>query len=242
MKVPTMKSIFFAAVLLASTVAQSATSLETSANARDVKSISSEIRINAESAMLSAAITKVNKDLLAVLTCNKANKFYKPLDGTADSNGCVGATVTTTTSNHTETLSNVLFNSYPNQSKNNKGYIGTSTRTINLAPMVTKGAKAISVKGNLSGFTGGCSGVSGATTMNIANVNSSVATTQFQCHYDNEPNRLSYFMWSYNASSKVLTVSAKMSQTNSPMTNAKITGVTASYSLTKTVLKIGDGQ
>lgn len=241
MKANAMKFIFFAIVLTMS-FAQAATALETSANVRDVEPVSGEIRINAESAALSAAITKVNKDIVAVLKCNKLNKFYKPDDSTADGNGCVGVTVTTTTTNHTDNLSNLLFNSYPNQSKNSKGYIGTSTRTISLAGIVADGAKSISVKGTLGGFTGGCSNVSGASTMNIANVNTSIGTSEFRCHYDSSPNRSSYFLWSYNGSNKVLSVTAKMSQTSSPMTSARITGVTATYSLTKTVLKIGNGK
>lgn len=236
-----MKFVFVAALCLFTTAIQSASALETTANVRDIKPIESELRINAETAILEAAITKVNKDVLAIMRCNKANKFYKPDDTTADGNGCVGATVATTTTNHTDSLSNVLFNSYANQSKSSKGYSGTSTRTIDLSGIVANGAKSISVKGTLGGFTGGCSGVSGATTMNIANVNSSVGTSEFRCHYDSSPNRSSYFLWSYNGSNRVLTVTARMSQTNSAMTNAKITGVTAAYSLTKTVIKIGDG-
>ena len=86
MKANAMKFIFFAIVLTMS-FAQAATALETSANVRDVEPVSSEIRINAESAALSAAITKVNKDIVAVLKCNKLNKFYKPDDSTADGNG-----------------------------------------------------------------------------------------------------------------------------------------------------------
>lgn len=237
-----MKYALFATVLLATTFAQHATSLETSANARDVKTVSSEIRINAESAALTAAITKVNKDILAVLKCNKMNKFYKPLDTTADANGCVGAAITTTTTNHKVNLPNVAFNSYPDYSKNKKGFIGSSTRAIDLSDAVEAGAKSISVIGTLAGFTGSCSGVTGTKTLNIANVNTNVATTEATCHYDNSPNRSSFFAWSYSAASKQLTVRAKMAQTNNLMTSAKITGITATYQLTKTVLKIGDGK
>lgn len=230
------------ALILSCATYQSATSLEMTATSRDVKEANPEINITAQNAILTAAISKVNKDLIAVLNCNKQNKFYKPADPTADGNGCVGVSIATTTTNHTVNLPTVNFDSYPGASKSKKGWSGTHTEYIDLSPLVAAGATAIAVKGTLSGFTGNCAGVKGTKNLNVANVKSNVGETENRCHYDNSPNRSSYFYWSYNASTKQIRVRAKMSQTNNKMTSARISGLIASYSLTKTVLKIGDGK
>lgn len=243
MKAPAMKSILLTTALILSCSAfQTAASLEMTATSRDVQAASPEISVTAQNALVIAAISKVNKDLLAVLNCNKQNKFYKPADTTADANGCVGISLATTTTNHSVALPDVKFNSYPGYAKSSKGHSGTSTRTIDLSGLVAAGAKAISVKGTLSGFTGGCSGVSGGKTMNIADVNKNVSGSEVQCHYDKSPNRSSYFYWAYNGNTKVLTVRARMGQVKAIMTSAKISKLTATYSVTKTVLKIGDGK
>lgn len=230
------------ALILSCATFQTASSLETTATARDVKEANPEISVTAQNAIVTAAISKVNKDVLAILRCNNKNMFYKPKDGTADADGCVGATMSTTTTTKSKALGNVLFSSYPGYSKNSKGYIGSSTQTVDLSSLVTDGATSISVQGTLGGFTGGCTGVAGAKVWNIANVKTSVPFTEYQCKYDNSPNRSTFFGWSYNASNNLLTVRAKMSQTNSLMTGAKITGITGTYTVTKTVLKVGDGK
>lgn len=230
------------AVILSCVAYQSATSLEMSANSRDVNTVDPNISVTAQNAAVVAAISKVNKDVLAILRCNNKNMFYKPQDSTADADGCVGATIATTTTNKSVNLPTVYFNKYPGASKSKKGWSGTHTEYIDLSGMIADGATAIGVQGVLSGFTGNCSGVKGTKAMNIANVKSNVGETENRCHYDNSPNRSSYFYWSYNASTKQIRVRAKMSQTNNKMTSARISGLTASYSLTKTVLKIGDGK
>lgn len=233
-------SIFAIAILLTSALGQSATALETTATSRDVKEVNPEINITSQNAIITAAISKVNKDVLAILRCNNKNMFFKPQDSTADSDGCVGASISTTTKSETVNLANVNFDSYPGYKKSSKGYSGTSDRVIDLSGIAAKGAQGISVKATKTSFTGNCQ--KGDVTMNIANVNANVASTQFQCHYDNSPNRSTYFTWSYNGATKHLTVQARMSQTNSLMTSAKLTGVTAAYTITKTVLKVGDGK
>lgn len=238
-----MKNALITTAIIAGCMSfQTATSLEMTANTKDIDQINPEISVAAQNAAVIAAISKVNKELLAVLNCNKQNKFYKPADSTADGNGCVGVSIATTTTNHTVNLPTVKFDSYPGASKSKKGWSGTHTEYIDLSPLVAAGATAIAVKGTLSGFTGNCAGVKGTKNLNVANVKSNVGETENRCHYDNSPNRSSYFYWSYNASTKQIRVRAKMSQTNNKMTSARISGLTASYSLTKTVLKIGDGK
>lgn len=234
-----MKLPFAAALILSCAVCQSASPLEMTATAKDVQTVSQEIRMGAENAALIAAITKVNKDMLAILKCNKKNMFYKPDDSTADADGCVGATVTTTTTDHSVDLANVDFDSYPGYSKSSKGHTGTSTRHISLAGMVGQGAKAISVTATRTGFSGNCQ--QGGVTMNIADVTKNVATTEFRCHYDSSPNRNTYFRWSYDASTKTLAVQAAMSQVKALMTGAKLVDVRANYQVTKVVLKVGNG-
>lgn len=243
MKVKPMKiALLTTAIILSCSLMQSATALERTSNVRNVDAVSPEITINAQNAVVTQAISKVNRDILAILHCNNKNMFYKPQDSTADAKGCVGASIQTTTSNHTEKLGAVYFDSYPGATVTSKGVSGRSTRTINLSSIVAKGATAISVQGTLGSFTGGCSGVSGSKTFNIANVNSNVDFDEKQCHYDGSPNRSSFFGWSYNGSKKELTFRARTSQVKGGMTNAKITGITAKYGVTKTVLKVGDGK
>lgn len=238
-----MNRLTIAIVALACFSAQTALSMEMTATSREVNNVSPDIRINAESAMLTAAISRFNQDFTSLLRCNNRNMFYKPQDSVADADGCVGATITTTTTNQSVALPAVAFDSYPGHTKSSKGYSGTSTRTIDLSGMVANGALAISVVGTLSGFTGGCAGVTGAKALNIANVNTSVPETENRCHYDSSPNRSSYFYWSYNAANKTLTLRARMSQVKSaPMTNAKLANVRADFTVTKTVLKIGSGK
>lgn len=240
MKDTTMKLTTLATALIISCSAfNTATALETTATSRDVNSVDPEINVTAQNAAVVATISKVNRDVLAILKCNNKNMFFKPQDSTADSDGCVGASISTTTKSETVNLANVNFDSYPGYKKSSKGYSGTSDRVINLSGIAAKGAQGISVKATKTSFTGSCQ--KGDVTMNIANVNANVASTQFQCHYDNSPNRSTYFTWSYNGSTKQLTVQARMSQTNSLMTSAKLTGVTAAYTVTKVVLKVGDG-
>lgn len=234
-----MKLPFAAALILSCAVCQSASSLEMTATAKDVQTVSQEIRMGAENAALIAAITKVNKDMLAILKCNKKNMFYKPDDSTADADGCVGATVTTTTTDHSVDLANVDFDSYTITSHSSKGYSGTSTRVINLSGLAAQGANAIAVTATRSGFAGNCQ--QGGVTMNIANLNTSYPTTEFNCHYDNSPNRTSYFRWSYDGASKQLVVQAAMGQVKSQMTAAKLVDVRANYQVTKVVLKVGNG-
>ena len=240
MKAPTMKTrILAAALLLGCSALTSAAALEITATSREINSVDPNITVNAQNAALIAAITKVNKDLLAVMKCNDKNMFYKPKDALADSDGCVGVTVTVDTTSHTVDLANVNFDSYPGYSKSSKGHTGTSTRHISLAGMVGQGAKAISVTATRTGFSGNCQ--QGGVTMNIADVTKNVATTEFRCHYDSSPNRNTYFRWSYDASTKTLAVQAAMSQVKALMTGAKLVDVKAEYKVNKTVLKIGSG-
>lgn len=239
-----MKFIAITTALILSCAAyQSATSLEMTATARDVKEANPEINITSQNAILSAAITKINKDVLAILECNKKNMFFKPKDATADSDGCVGASITTTTTNHTVNLPTVQFDSYPGYTKNSKGYKGSSVRYIDVSALVADGAQAISVRGSRtttgSNAWGSCGG---SVTMNIANVKSNYSTTKFECHYDNSPNRRHEFHWSYDAATKRIAMTSLLSQTSMLRTSAQLTGVTATYSVTKTVLKVGDGK
>lgn len=237
-----MKFIAFTTALIMSCTTLTATALEMTATTKDVNRLNPEISVAAQNAAVIAAISKVNKDVLAILRCNNKNMFYKPKDSTADSDGCVGASISTTTKTQTVTLPNVLFDSYPGMKNTGKGYSGTSTRIIDLSGMVADGATAISVKGARTSFAS--SKCNGAVTMNVANVNSSIGTQTYNCHYDNSPNRSHNFKWSYNASTKHLTVYSQSSQIKKKATAeaAKLTGITASYTVTKTVLKIGDGK
>lgn len=240
MKASTMKSrILAAALLVGCSALTSAAALEITATSREVNSVDPNISVNAQNAALVAAITKVNKDLLAVMTCNKKSMFYKPADSIADADGCVGATMTTTTTTHTVDLPNINFDSYPDHSRTKKGYTGKSNRVIDLSDIASKGATSISVTATRSGFAGNCQ--KGPVTMNIANVNASYGTTEFKCHYDNSPNRTSYFRWSYNGGTKQLSLQAAMGQTHL-MTDAKLLNIKATYQVTKTVLKVGSGQ
>lgn len=242
MKVPTMKTLI-TALILSCTAFSAATALEMTATARDVREADPHINVTSQNAVLSAAISKVNKDVLAILRCNKKNMFFKPADSTADTDGCVGASISTTTKTETVTLPNVLFNSYPDMKKiGDKGYSGTSTRVIDLSGMVSQGATSIGVIGTRTSFAS--SKCIGAVAMNIANVNTSISTQTLLCHYDNEPNRSHDFRWSYNGSTKELTVVSKSGQIKKKATaeGAKLTGITATYTITKTVLKVGDGK
>lgn len=239
-----MKFIAFTTALILSCAAyQSATSLEMTATSRDVKEANPEITITAQNAVLTAAISKVNKDVLAILECNKKNMFFKPKDSTADSNGCVGASITTTTTTKTVNLPTVTFDSYPGYKKSSKGYSGTSTEYIDISSLVADGATAVSLTGTRGGGGsdewGSCGG---SMIINIANVNTSYGTTTKDCHYDSSPNRHHYFNWSYNASTKKIAVMSKLSQTSKLRTKAQITGIKGSYTITKTVLKVGDGK
>lgn len=235
-----MKFLFAATLALTCTAFSAATALEMTATTRDVKEANLEITVTAQNALISAAITKVNKDVLAILRCNKKNMFYKPGDSTADTDGCVGATISTITKAETVNLPNVLFDSYPGGSTNSKGFIGTSSRIIDLSGMVAQGATSIGVNATRTSFAS----CNNAVAMNVANVNTSIGTQTLTCHYDNSPNRRHDFLWSYNASTKQLSVSAVSSQVKQKATaeNAKLTGITAAYTVTKTMLKVGDGK
>lgn len=240
MKAPAMRPRILAVTLVIGCSAlSSAAALEATANSRDISTVDPNISVNTKNAALVAAITKVNKDLLAVMTCNKKSMFYKPADSIADADGCVGATVSTTTTTHTVELPNVNFDSYPGHSRTEKGYTGRSNRVIDLSDIASKGATSISVTASRSGFAGNCQ--KGPVTMNIANVNASYGTTELKCHYDNSPNRTSYFRWSYNGATKQLSLQAAMGQTHL-MTDAKLLNIKATYHVTKTVLKVGSGQ
>jgi hypothetical protein len=109
MKVLAMNALFATALILTSTAFSAATALEMTATTRDVKEANPEINVTAQNAVLSAAITKVNKDVLAILRCNKKNMFYKPGDGTADADGCVGATISTITKSETVTQLRIVL-------------------------------------------------------------------------------------------------------------------------------------
>lgn len=240
MKAMLMKSTVLVLALASCIALQGTHALEATALPKNVREASPEVNIAAQNSLISAAITKVNKDLLAILTCNKRNKFYKPADGTADTDGCVGATVSTTTATIMDALPKVEFDSYPGYVRTKKGFSGSSTRHISLAEIISKGATSVSVKATKSGFIGNCQ--RGDVVMNIANLKTNVTTTTFQCHYDNSPNRSTFFSWSYDASSKMLAVQARMAQTKTNMANAALTGMSATYEITKTVLRIGDGK
>lgn len=239
-----MNSLTFAtALILGCAASQAATSLEMTATNRDVNAADPEISVTAQNAVVIAAISKVNRDVLAILKCNKKNKFYKPQDSTADADGCVGASISTTTTNKTVNLPTVTFDSYPGYKKSSKGYSGTSTEYIDISSLVADGATAVSITGTRGGGSsyawGSCGG---SMIINIANVNTSYATTSKDCHYDSSPNRHHYFNWSYNASTKKIAVMSKLSQTSRLRTQAQITGIKGSYTITKTVLKVGDGK
>ncbi len=236
-----MKNILATALILSCTVFSASSALETTATAKDVKEANPEINITTSNAVVTAAITKVNRDLMAVLKCNNKNMFYKPKDSTADSDGCVGASISTTTKTETVNLANVLFDSYPGGKSNGKGFIGTSSREIDLSGMVSQGATAVGVKATRSFASSKCNG---SVSMNIANVKTSIGTQNVPCHYDNSPNRSHDFQWSYSASTKKITVTSKSSQIKQKSTaeKAKLTGVQASYTITKVVLKVGDGK
>lgn len=239
-----MKFIAITTALILSCAAyQSATSLEMTATSRDVKEANPEINITAQNAILTAAISKVNKDVLAILKCNTKNMFFKPQDSTADTDGCVGASISTTTTNKTVNLPTVTFDSYPGYKKSSKGYSGTATEYIDISSLVADGATAVSLTGTRGGGGsdewGSCGG---SMIINIANVNTSYGTTTKDCHYDSSPNRHHYFNWSYNASTKKIAVMSKLSQTSKLRTKAQITGIKGSYTITKTVLKVGDGK
>lgn len=238
-----MKLSVIAFVLMSGMALQSTAALEATAVAKDVKESSPDIAIGTERALLQGAITKVNQDLMAVLRCNNQNMFYKPKDSTADPDGCVGATITTSTLTKTVNLPVVEFDSYPGHTKGSKGFKGTSTRHINLSSLVADGATAISIKATRSSNSntawGSCGG---AVTLNIANVNSNYKTTTLECHYDSSPNRRHEFKWSYDSSGRSLAVQSLLSQTSKLRTDAKLTGITATYTVTKTVLKVGDGK
>lgn len=240
MKAPTVKAATLVLVLTSCIVLQGIHALEATALPKNIGEASPEVTITTQNSLISAAITKVNKDLLAILTCNKSNKFFKPADRTADTDGCVGATVTTTTTTITDVLPKIEFDSYPGYVRTKKGFSGTSTRHISLAEIVSKGATSASVKATKRGFTGHCQ--QGNVVMNIANLKTNVPTTTFQCHYDNSPNRSTFFSWSYDASSKLLAVQSKMSQTLTMMSSASLENVTITYGITKTILKIGEGR
>jgi hypothetical protein len=243
MKAPAMKFLFAATLVLTCTAFSAATALEMTATTRDVKEANPEITVTAQNALISAAITKVNKDVLAILRCNKKNMFYKLGDSTADTDGCVGATISTSSVTKTVNLPTVTFDSYPGYSKNSKGFIGSSYRYIDLSALVADGATAISITGTRGGggsdAWGSCGG---SMIINIANVNTSYATTTKDCHYDSSPNRHHYFDWSYNAATKKVEVVSRLSQTSMLRTKAQITGMAAAYTVTKTVLKVGDGK
>lgn len=242
MKAPVMKSLV-ATVLILGCSAFSATALEMTAAGREVNQVNPEISVAAQNAAVIAAISKVNKDVVAILKCYKKNMFFKPQDSTADTDGCVGASITTTTTNKTVNLPTVTFDSYPGYKKSSKGYSGTATEYIDISALVADGATAVSLTGTRGGSStyewGSCGG---SMIINIADVNTSYATTTKDCHYDSSPNRHHYFNWSYNASTKKVAVMSKLSQTSRLRTQAQITGIMARYSVTKTVLKIGDGK
>lgn len=237
-----MKSILIATALVMSCSAFSASALEATATGKEVREANPEINVTAQNAILSAAITKVNKDVLAILRCNKKNMFFKPDDGTADGDGCVGATISTSSVTKTVNLPTVTFDSYPGYTKSSKGYKGYSYRYIDLSSLVADGATAISITGTRGGSGSSAWGsCGGSMIINIANVNTNYATTTKDCHYDNSPNRHHYFNWSYNASTKKVEVVSRLSQTSMLRTQAQITGIKGAYTVTKTVLKVGDG-
>jgi len=238
-----MKTLILTTALVLACSAMPAVALEMTATARDVREANPEINLTTQNAVLSAAITKVNKDVLAILRCNKKNMFFKPDDGTADADGCVGATMSTSTVTKTVNLPTVTFDSYPGVKKGSKGYSGYSYRYIDISALVADGATAVGITGT-RGPSGsdGWGSCGGSVTINIANVNTSYASTSKDCHYDNSPNRHHYFNWSYDASTKKVEIVSRLSQTSSLRTKAQINSLKASYTVTKTVLKVGDGK
>jgi hypothetical protein len=243
MKDTTMKFATFATALILSCTTLSASALEMTATAKDVNTVDPEINVTAQNAAVVATISKVNKDVLAILKCNNKNMFFKPHDSTADADGCVGASISTTTTTQTVALPDVAFNSYPGYTKSSKGYKGYSYRYVDLSALVADGAQAVSVKGTRGpSGSNGWGSCGGSVTMNIANVNTTYGTTSKDCHYDNSPNRHHYFNWSYNGTTKQIEVVSRLSQTSNLRTGSKITDITATYTVTKVVLKVGDGK
>lgn len=233
----------FVIALMMVAATQGVMALEATATSKNVQENTMlETRLQTREAILTSAINKINTEQTAILECMKINRFYKPADSTADAKGCVGVEVTTDTTMQTMNLADITFATYPGARRNKKGWIGEESHSISLAPYISEGAKAISVAGVLSGFTGNCSSVVGDIAMNVSDVKTSVPTVELRCHYDGSPNRSSFLYWSYNAGSKALTVRARMSQTNQKMTSARIGSVKVRYALAKTTLKVGDGR
>jgi hypothetical protein len=194
-----------------------------------------EIRLTASNNLIAAAISEVNKKVLAIEKCMNKDMLYKPADAVADADGCVGVTMSTETK--TVTLPNVRFDTYTDTSSNSKGWFGNSIRTIDLSSFVAEGAKAIEVRANKTQFAGGCDG---PVLMNVAKVDASYDQS-IDCHYDGNPNRHHYLEWSYNPASRSLTVVSRASQTKYSLpTGAMLTGITGAYEVVKLVVGSGD--
>lgn len=230
------------ALLAGSIICVPAHAIERTASSREINAVSPEIQINTQSAVLTSAMSHFNKKMEALLRCNNRNMFYKSQDSTADADGCVGATIRTVTENHSVSLPSVYFTSYPGMHTSSKGSSGTSTQYIDIRPLIANGATAIALQLDLNGFANNhrCGyATSGTKTFNIANVNTAFSAPQILCHYDKSPNRSSAFNLYYNGSGTI-TVQATMSQVK-PAMSASLGNIRASYSATKYVLKVGDG-
>ena len=230
------------ALLAGSLICFPAHAIERTASAREINAVSPEIQINAQSALLTAALSTFNQKMEALLRCNSRNMFYKPQDGTADADGCVGATIRTVTENHSVSLPSVYFTSYPGMHTSSKGSSGTSTQYIDIRPLIANGATAIALQLDLNGFATNhrCGyATSGTKHFNIANVSTAYSAPSIHCHYDTSPNRSTTFNLSYNGSGTI-TVQATMSQVK-PAMSASLGNIRASYAATKYVLKVGDG-
>lgn len=231
------------AILLGGMASMPLHAIERTATAREVHSVSPEIQINTQSALLSSAMSSFNKKMEALLRCNNRNMFFKPQDTTADADGCVGATIKTVSEDHNVTLPSVYFTSYPGMVTSSKGSSGTSTQYIDIRPLIANGAAAVSLLVDLNGFATNhrCNyATSGTKSINIANVNTAYGASQIHCHYDKSPNRSTTFTWSYGGSG-LITVQATMGQVK-PAMSASLGNIRASYTATKYVLSVGDGK
>jgi hypothetical protein len=226
------------AVLAASPVS-SAMALEATAGSSSVQqtTMGIENKINDLMAARTAAINRI-------LRCNNKKMAYVSNSKVAgrDANGCVKIAslaelpeMTVKNEARTKALASIRMDSYPDLSRNSKGYSGTSTtKTLSLKSIIDEGATDITLYFTRAAFRS-CNGGRQISIKVAADSSGSD-----ECRYDSNPNRYHHLSWGYVASSKALWFNNYCGQCKSDPNGSgtALTSVSAAYNVVR-VVKVG---